>query len=262
MSSPFPGMDPFLEDPAFWPDFHATFINYWREAIAERLPDRYDARIGERVNLVEQPPETIQRIELDVAVSHGDRGSVAGETAGGAVATLEPVTIPLVIEEPARQTYIEILRRPDRDLVAVLELLSPTNKTPPGLGEYLAKRNAILRQNVHLLELDLLLEGERMPLRDPLPPGDYYALLARANRRPNCQVYAWTVRHPLPRLPVPLRAPDPDVTIDLAAVMRTTYERGRYARSINYASPPMSILSSPHREWILQQAARASRNGA
>lgn len=94
---------------------------------------------------------------------------MAGQPAGGAVATLEPVTIPLVIEEPARQTYIEILRRPDRHLVAVLELLSPANKTRVSRAEYLAQRNAILRQDVHLLELELLLQGERMPLRDPLP---------------------------------------------------------------------------------------------
>ena len=36
--SPFPGMDPYLEDPAFWPDFHSTFVNYWREALVEQLP--------------------------------------------------------------------------------------------------------------------------------------------------------------------------------------------------------------------------------
>jgi hypothetical protein len=255
-------MDPFLEDPAYWPDFHSRFINYWCEAIAERLPDRYDARIGERVNLVEQEPDAIRRIEPDVAVSHwGESGDALGQPAGGAVATLEPVTIPLVIEEPARQTYIEILRRPDRNLVAVLELLSPANKTGPGRGEYLAKRNAILRQDVHLLELDLLLQGERMPLRDPLPPGDYYALVARADRRPDCDVYAWTLRNGLPTVPIPLRPPDADVRIDLAAVMRTTYDRGRYARSVDYNAAPEAVRSSPHRAWVLQQAA-ADGDGA
>jgi hypothetical protein len=255
-------MDPFLEDPAFWPDFHSRFINYWCEAIAEQLPFRYDARIGERVNLVERQPGMIRRVEPDVAVSHWGAGSVASSAAGDAVATLEPVTIPLVIEEPARQNYIEILRRPERDLVAVLELLSPSKKTPPGLGEYVAKRNAVLRQDVHLMELDLLLEGERMPLRDPLPPGDYYALLARADRRPNCDVYAWTIRQALPQIPVPLRSPDADVLIDLAAVMRTTYERGRYAKSINYEMPPKAALSSSHRQWIFQQTTAATTNGA
>jgi hypothetical protein len=223
-------MDPFLEDPAFWPDFHSRFINYWCEAIAEQLPFRYDARIGERVNLVERQPGMIRRVEPDVAVSHWGAGSVASSAAGDAVATLEPVTIPLVIEEPARQNYIEILRRPERDLVAVLELLSPSKKTPPGLGEYVAKRNAVLRQDVHLMELDY--------------------------------VYAWTIRQALPQIPVPLRSPDADVLIDLAAVMRTTYERGRYAKSINYEMPPKAALSSSHRQWIFQQTTAATTNGA
>lgn len=49
MASPFPGMDPFLEHPAYCLDFHATFINYWREAIAEALPPHYEATLGERV---------------------------------------------------------------------------------------------------------------------------------------------------------------------------------------------------------------------
>ena len=43
MPSPFPGMDPFLENPAFWTDFHFTFINYWREALADTLPDEFEA---------------------------------------------------------------------------------------------------------------------------------------------------------------------------------------------------------------------------
>jgi len=44
MNSPFPGMDPYLEDPAFWSDFHHTFIGCWREAIADALPEPYEAR--------------------------------------------------------------------------------------------------------------------------------------------------------------------------------------------------------------------------
>ena len=39
MTSPFPGMDPYLEDPAFWPDFHHRFIDCWCEEIAAELPD-------------------------------------------------------------------------------------------------------------------------------------------------------------------------------------------------------------------------------
>ena len=42
----FPGMDPYLEDAAFWADFHQRFLNCWCEAVAAALPDNYDARMG------------------------------------------------------------------------------------------------------------------------------------------------------------------------------------------------------------------------
>ncbi|MCC7334722.1 MAG: DUF4058 family protein [Pirellulaceae bacterium] len=58
MPSPFPGFDRFLETPAFWSDFHATFINYWREAIADALPGGYEAGIGDRVYLIEHDPDS------------------------------------------------------------------------------------------------------------------------------------------------------------------------------------------------------------
>lgn len=41
-----------LEANHLWPDFHATFLNYWREFIADVLPEYYEARIGAQVTLV------------------------------------------------------------------------------------------------------------------------------------------------------------------------------------------------------------------
>jgi hypothetical protein len=79
MPSPFPGMDPNLEDPAFWSDFHARFIIYWSDALADILPQHYEARIDEKVRLVEVTP--------------------AG------VATLAPVILPLLIEEETHERY-------------------------------------------------------------------------------------------------------------------------------------------------------------
>ena len=73
MPSPFPGMDPYLEHPSFWLDFHSRFINIWCEAIAEKLPGDYEASIGERVYLVEEDPDSRKLIFPDVAVSLDDR---------------------------------------------------------------------------------------------------------------------------------------------------------------------------------------------
>src|SRR5262245_39599863 len=139
MPSPFPGMDPYLESPAFWPDFHARFINYWCEALSDRLADHYEARIDERVNLVEVQPQKIRRFSPDVAVTQRPGSPGAAPVTSG-VATLEPVVVPLLIEEETRQTYIQILHRRDRTLVAILELLSPSNKEEPDRSTYLARR--------------------------------------------------------------------------------------------------------------------------
>jgi hypothetical protein len=164
-------------------------------------------------------------------------------------ATLEPVTIPVRIVEGPRETYVEILHRPERAVVTVLELLSPTNKNNPGRVEYLLKRNALLHQQVHLVELDLLTGGHRLPMEKPLPAGDCYYMISRWEPRPDCHVYSWPLRQPLPRLPVPLRAPDSDIVIDYAAVFTTAYDRGRFGRSINYQSSCPAPLDEANRRW-------------
>src|SRR5437870_9501644 len=143
MASPFPGVDPYIEAQGFWPDFHASFITYLRDVLMEKLPANYEARIDERLNLVELPAEKLRRIKPDLAVSRGELSRGPSPVSAGVV-TLEPVTIPLVIEEEARETYIEILHRPDRTFVTVIELLSPSNKEDPGRALFLAKQNSLL----------------------------------------------------------------------------------------------------------------------
>lgn len=63
------------------------------------------------------------------------------------------------IEEHIRlERYIAIVSLPSRELVTVIELLSPTNKRvgADGRREYLRKREQILQSAVHLVEIDLL----------------------------------------------------------------------------------------------------------
>jgi hypothetical protein len=258
-------MDPYLESPEFGPDFHATFITTWREAIAERLPSHYQARIDERVSLIDLPEnpdwETghTRPIRPDIAVTQG-QPTAGVRTAIAESGTHEPVSIPMIIDpEESRETYIEIRHQPDRTLVAILELLSPTNKTGAGWGEYLRKRGAILRQPVHLVELDLLVGGNRIPAARPLPRGDYFALVARSERRPMADVYAFSVRDPLPPIPIPLRPPDADIMVDLSAVFATTYERGRYRPALRYADPLSPPFAPEDRDWCAEQAAAAHR---
>ena len=252
MASPFPGMDPYLENPAHWSDFHATFIMCCRDTLTTSLPAHYTARIGERVYLVAGPPWSRKLISPDVAIER-QLGPTAAFPSGAGTATAAlrtPVTIPLVAVDDACETYIEILHRSDRSLVTSIELLSPANKEEPGRSLYLAKRNALLAQKVHVVELDLLLSGQRLPMRAPIPEADYHAFVARAEARPDCDVYSWMLPDPLPVLPIPLRAPDPPVMLALGAVFAIVYERGTYQREIDYALPPPARVSEERQSWI------------
>jgi hypothetical protein len=166
---------------------------------------------------------------------------------------VEALTVPLLVDEEERETYIEILHRPERSLVAVLELLSPANKEEPGAGVHQAKRSALLRHPIHYIEVDFLRGGKRPVLRRDYPPGDSYALVAHAAQRPNAWLYTWSIRQRLPLLPVPLLGDDPPVWVDLAAVFTTTFDRGRYARSIDYTIPPTAVAEAD-RDWAIQVA--------
>jgi len=254
MSSPFPGMDPYLEDPAFWSDFHVEFIVCMRRALNQVLPDNYEASINERTALVEASLPDTRVVLPDLAVTRRDGASYPAAQVAGGVA-IEPISVPILSEEEVREVWIEIYHRPERDLVAVLELLSPSNKAGSGRAEYLAKRRAVLRQSVHLVELDLLVGGQRI-VTAPLPRGDYVAIVARAHRRPDGEVYAWSVRSPLPKIPVPLQAPDPDVPLDLQAAFSNAYEGARYGRRIDYDRPLQAPLAEDDRQWAQQRVRR------
>ena len=253
MPSPFPGIDPYLEQSGRWPDFHTRLITYACDALNDRLPGAYIARIDEQFKLVELPEAREKRIRPDIAITGGPAGG--GSSGAAVVATLEPVarTLPARFEE-VRETRVEIYHLDDSRLVTVIELLSPSNKVEPGCFEYDAKRRALFQRRVNLVEIDLLLGGRRLPVTEPLPRGDYYALVARGPALPACSVYAWTVRMPLPTLPIPLLDPDPDVPLDLAAVVAMAYDRGRYGRTIDYKAPLSLPLDPDDRTWAEERA--------
>ena len=180
--------------------------------------------------------------------------SIADQLPGQYEASISERVYLVVLDGP-RETYIEILHRADRGLVTSLELLSPANKHSPGRVEYLAKRRAILSQQVHLVELDLLRSGQRVPFAKPLPPADYYYIVSRYEARPDCQVYSWHLAHELPTLPIPLRAPDPDIHVSLSEVFQTAYKRGRFHRRIDYKSSLVGDWSDLEKQWIQQKIA-------
>jgi len=218
MLSPFPGVDPFLEDQEYWREFHMQFISHAHDALAEQVPDIYEVRLRERLSLI------------DLANLDPDRD-------------IRPDT------EERSELRIEIRRFPARELVTAVELLSPGDKEPPGEWLYSKKRRELIHRRVHLIELDCLLGGSRLAMKVELPKGHYYAFVSRAARRPLSDVYAWSIRDPLPTIPIPLMAPDPDVPLDLSTIFNTAYQGARYERSIDYKAPLSLPLSTDDRAW-------------
>jgi hypothetical protein len=262
MPSPFPGVDPYIEALGRWQGFHARFVTYCGDALNDVLPEQYVAELGEHVYLVDVTQEDPKEAIPDVLVSRERRRSVSGsrraKTTGG-TALLKPVKLPLPqLKLEVRTVWIEIRRVPNRDPVAVIEVLSPTNKTGDGFYEYKQKRQATIRRKVHLVELDLLLLGNRLPMDRPLPAGDFYALVSRSEERPESNVYAWTIRDPLPSIPIPLARRDPDAMLDLGAAFAAAYERGRYARLIDYSVTPTNLKKPADRAWA-ERTAKAAR---
>jgi hypothetical protein len=257
MSAPsrFPGMDPYLECQGYRQDFHAAFLIDCRRGLTAVLPRHYGAFIEERISLVDLSGDLPQVYRPDVTVIAAERKNTSRHDPGG-VATLEPITIPLAFEdlEEIRHRWIEIKRLPDRSVVAVIEVLSPTNKSGSGRAEYLEERNDWIKQPVHLIEIDLLLGGHRLPMRRPLPAGEYFALVSRSENRPDCEVYAWSIRRPLPIIPIPLSAPDTDVFLDLQVAFDQTFGDAPYGDSIEYALPLDLPLASEDRAWAEQLA--------
>lgn len=252
MPSPFPGMDPFLEDQE-WTDFHASFITAIRDALNPRMAPSYLARVERRVYLEHhlQDPEDRRAMIPDVSILQDPSAAALSEQPDAAedVAAVECL---LPMPEEQRESYLEIRLQETREIVTVIEVLSPNNKRPgsDGRREYLSKRQAVLESRSHLVEIDLLLGGRRPPIIGQWPPGDYAALVSRSPRRPKADIYAWSLRRALPSIPVPLKGTDPEIPLDLQEVFSALYDRARYDLSLDYRRPLSAPLSEEQAAWV------------
>jgi hypothetical protein len=107
--------------------------------------------------------------------------------------------------------------------------MSPANKRGQGRRKYLRKRQRLLQSSAHLMEIDLLRHGRRVPMVQPLPPGAYFVFLSRAERRPKTQIWPIQAGERLPKVTVPLQAGDQDVLLDLHEAYGAAYELGGFA---------------------------------
>ena len=253
MPSPFPGMDPYLETPELWPDVHHGLISAIQAALNPLLRPNYVARVELRVYVSDEDEPGREAIIPDVRVQTGPkRKRGKGAKRGAAVAVVEPIIIPLLVDDEIEEARIEIRHRESNALVTVIEVLSPTNKIrgSRGRASFMDKRQEILASDVHWVEIDLLRAGDPSVTRPPLRASDYRIMVSRAEDRFHGRYWPVSVRQPLPPFGVPLRKPDRDVPLDLNVVLAAAYDHGAYDLSIDYRKEPNPPLSPEDAAWM------------
>jgi len=274
MPSPFPGMDPFLEDPDVFPGFHDQMIVHLAEFLQKRLPAPYFAKPAQRTWI-----EWIDRSRYpDVSVMISARkkeGEKRGNKTGAlAEARSEPVTI-TVDELPwdeHRETFVEIYsdKGGRKKLVTAIELLSPSNKAP---GEdtkeaYQRKQSELLSSDVNLVEIDLLRAGEHVTavpedlLIERCGEFDYHVCVHQYEKYRDFVVYPNRLSERLPEIRVPLLRGEVAVVVDLQLLFDECYDAGPYRREIDYAEDPPPPLTPQQLAWIKSVLASQPQSSA
>jgi hypothetical protein len=250
MPSPFPGMDPFLEHPAYFGSLHTRLMVEITNELQPKLPDPYFAEVDERLWV-----ETSRRpIEPDVDVIH-KRGAPRKRANGRAALAVrsKPIVVTM-FEDEKRQCFVDIRTRQgdEERVVATIEVLSPTNKTPGEKGQeaYLKKQQEVIDGgSIHLVEIDLLRGGHHVTvikedvLQEEAGPFDYHVCVRPFDEPGKFYVYPIELPDPLPEIAVPLLPGDGTVPLDLQAVFNRCYEAGPYRKRVRYTldrvEPPL-----------------------
>ena len=251
MPSPFPGMDPYLEDHTLWPDVHSSLISYIREDLQPQVRPKYIARITERIELNELNKGYIPDVRI-VQPPH----NLAPTISGGVLVADSPQTFAF-LEEERHVPSIEIVYRATGDVVTVIEVLSPANKVGEGRARYLQKQADLLTSQVNLVEIDLLSNeptptlARTVPIMQP-PNWRYVVSVNRAHQRHLVEIYSFALKDRMPRCRIPLRPADADVVLDLPTVFTRCYDVGGYDLLIDYSQKPPIDLRQAEAEWLQQ----------
>ena len=134
MPSPFPGMDPYLENPHLWPDFHHGFAVRISELLNQLLPGEFFAQLEQRmeVGIVdEDEAEDISRDIPDVSINAAawsDRGELTA-VIDQPRATVSPSEEWDVDVKMHKHLFVEVREASGAHrLVTLIEIVSPSNK--------------------------------------------------------------------------------------------------------------------------------------
>jgi len=245
MSSPFPGMDPYV-----------VAVEIAKE-LNRRITPKYFADVEVHTLMEEVSIGTQHHMYFDVALTETAQAETAQapQTTATQPATLEaPIVRPVDLPEQTKLRSVQIFERASEQLVTSVEILSPANKSGEGLEKYRQKRSRILCSDVHLVEIDLLRRGTRPGVELDMDPidTDYILLINRFNGGyiRNSEIWPIAIDQPLPSMIIPLLPPDPDTIVDFTTLVKTIYQDARYDLRIDYTERvPAPALRPAMQTW-------------
>lgn len=243
-------MDPYLEHPEFWSEFHNRLIVAIADDLVEQLSDRYRVAIEKRTYFASEENLMVGIPDV-VAIAPRARTQTPPQTPTATPPNKpQMVTVPQV--EEVRERYLEIREVTTGLVVTVIELLSPKNKRPgEGRQVYERKRDRILASFSHLVEIDLLRGGQPLPILEA-QTSDYRILVSRSDRRPQAELYAFELSQEIPTFPVPLQPGETEPILELQNLVAQVYRRARYHLAIDYRRSPRPLLNEADAAWVKQ----------
>jgi hypothetical protein len=256
MPCPFPGMDPYIERPAIFPDFHDRLVTFICGALQPLLRPRYVAIMQDRLVVLEN--EQVRKPDVTVVRTR----SSEPRRGGAAVLDVDTPAVFEVYREEVREPLIEIIEpAAGSRVVTAIEVLSPFNKQAgAGRTAYLAKRDQYEAADANVIEIDLFRGGQptvqlgKSEL-DSLRPWRY---LVAVSRWPSLhEIYAFPLERRLPKIAVPLAYGDNDVPLDLQSIFARAWDEGPYPEVLHYDGPPPGDLSGEEQRWCREQLTKA-----
>ncbi|MEN9222250.1 MAG: DUF4058 family protein [Thermostichus sp. BF3_bins_97] len=249
MPSPFPGMDPYLEHPQSWPNFHHRLITAIAIDLAPQLRPKYRVVVEEALYQTQGQDSLLVGIP-DVTVSQA-KTMTAAVCSSTPLASTQPLDVELPMPEVVRQGYLEIRDITTSEVVTVIEVLSPVNKRPgEGRRAYGAKRQLLLASATNLVEIDLLRQWTPWLELPPTVANHYRILVSASARRPKASLYAFGLQSAIPAFPLPLAEGDAEPVVNLQRLVGEIYDQSGYDLAINYRADPVPPLEGEDAVWL------------
>ncbi len=250
----FPGMDPYLEQPGVWNQIHTHLISHIQHFLAQKLEPNYYAIIEQLtyISLTSpngNPPKNRPGKPDVLVLSRPHKQPIGAAVAVMDRTRIKPIVGTLPMLEEVKHRYLKIKRVRDNEVITVIEILSPANKTGRGRREYKEKRQEIFETETNLVEIDLLRKGKSLPM-GIMQTNDYRIMVSRGSKRPWVDVYLFSIRDAIPDFPIPLRPGESEPYLPLNDILHDVYEQGRYYLFVDYNYTLTPSVSDKDRKWI------------